>query len=114
MIPAVGQACLAVEVRSDDADAIALALTIDHPESHAAADAERAFLARLGAGCTMPVGAYARVAGTVLSVDAMLATGDPSHIQRASEHGAVSDATKIGSHLAESLVVLAGAEIAAG
>jgi hypothetical protein len=44
----------------------------------------------------------------------MLATGDPPHVQRASEHGAVSDATKIGSHLAESLVVLAGAEIAAG
>ena len=59
MMPAVGQAALGVEVRADDIEALELVSTIDHAETRAAVTAERMFLERLGAGCRMPVGAYA-------------------------------------------------------
>ena len=68
-IPAPGQGCLGLEIREDDADARALVTALDHAASHAAARAERAFLAALGGGCAVPVGAFAepgREAGTLL------------------------------------------------
>jgi hydroxymethylbilane synthase len=112
MTPAVGQGCLAVEVRADDPEAIQLTRAIDHGESHTAARAERAFLARLGAGCRLPVGAWTAPyeGDDVLRVHGMMAAGTPSRILRASEQGAIADATKIGERLAQSLIAQAGGD----
>jgi hydroxymethylbilane synthase len=58
-VPAVGQGCVAVECRTGDrrvSDALA---EIDDPRSRRAVMIERAYLEELGAGCTLPVGAYA-------------------------------------------------------
>ncbi|MEI7617939.1 MAG: hydroxymethylbilane synthase [Actinomycetota bacterium] len=60
MVPAVGQGCVAVECRSDDAGAIAALATIDHAPSRRAVSTERAFLAELGSGCSLPIGAHVR------------------------------------------------------
>ena len=58
MVPAVGQGCVAVECRiGDDATAAALA-AIDHAPSRRAVTTERAFLAQLGSGCSLPIGAH--------------------------------------------------------
>ncbi len=59
MVPSPGQGALAVQVREGDADAIALCAAIDDAETHLAVTAERAFLEKLGAGCKLPVGAFA-------------------------------------------------------
>ena len=76
MTPAVGQAALAVEVRADDDEAIALVRMIEHWQTRAAIEAERGYLRRLGAGCRLPVGAYAWIDGESLFVQGMLATDD--------------------------------------
>ncbi len=59
MLPQVGQGALAVECREDDAVTQAALATIDDPTVGPLVAAERAFLAELGAGCTLPVGAHA-------------------------------------------------------
>lgn len=65
-VPAVGQGCVAVECRADDdATRRALAL-IDHAPSRRAVEIERAFLAELGSGCSLPVAGH--VDGHVLRV----------------------------------------------
>jgi hydroxymethylbilane synthase len=57
-VPAVGQGCVAVECRIDD-DEVAEALAgIDHATTRREVEIERAFLAELGSGCSLPVGAY--------------------------------------------------------
>lgn len=57
-VPAVGQGCVAVECRVDD-DRIAGALgRIDHEPTRREVVVERAFLAELGSGCSLPVGAH--------------------------------------------------------
>ena len=61
MLPAPGQGALAVQCRSDNADALRLLAVIDHAPTRAAVDAERAFLEALGGGCAVPVAAYAEV-----------------------------------------------------
>jgi hydroxymethylbilane synthase len=58
-LPAAGQGVLALECREQDDQARALASSVDHETTRAAAQAERAFLARLGGGCSTPMGVLA-------------------------------------------------------
>jgi len=57
-IPAVGQGCVAVECRADDHDAIAALAVIDHVPTRRRVEVERAFLAELGSGCSLPVAGH--------------------------------------------------------
>ena len=57
-VPAVGQGCVAIECRTDDADTIAALVAIDHAATRHAVEVERAFLAELGSGCSLPVGGH--------------------------------------------------------
>lgn len=57
-VPAVGQGCVAIECRSDDAGTIDGVSRLDHRPTRRAVEIERSFLSELGAGCTMPVGAH--------------------------------------------------------
>jgi hydroxymethylbilane synthase len=73
-VPAVGQGCVAVECRSDDHRAIEALAAIDHHETRHDVEVERAFLAELGSGCSLPVGAHVR-GGTLWTFLADLDTG---------------------------------------
>ena len=71
-VPMVGQGCVAVECREGDSNTLAAIAGVDHARTRFAVEIERAFLAELGAGCSMPVGAYVNEAN-VLST--FMATG---------------------------------------
>jgi hydroxymethylbilane synthase len=57
-VPMVGQGSVAVECRVDDTVTSEILAAIDHAPSRRAVEAERAFLAELGAGCSLPVAAH--------------------------------------------------------
>ena len=59
----VGQGALAVECRADDDATRERLAAIDDVDAHTAVRAERAFLAELGGGCSLPCAAYATVDG---------------------------------------------------
>lgn len=58
MIPAVGQGAVAVECRADDSRVIDLLGAVDHGATRRSVEIERAFLAELGSGCSLPIGGY--------------------------------------------------------
>ena len=58
-VPAPGQGCVAIECRADDAVTAGLLAAVDDAVTRAAVEAERAFLAELGTGCSLPVAAHA-------------------------------------------------------
>lgn len=58
-VPAVGQGCVAVEARTGDAETIAALAGVDDAATRHAVEVERAFLAELGSGCSLPIGAHA-------------------------------------------------------
>ncbi len=60
-VPAVGQGALAIEARGDDAATLALLAKIDHAESRACVEAERAFLSALGGDCHTPLAGHSRL-----------------------------------------------------
>lgn len=57
-VPAVGQGCVAVECRTDDAEYAERLFEIDHEATRHDVLVERAFLAELGSGCSLPIGAH--------------------------------------------------------
>jgi len=79
MLPQVGQGALAVECRMEDAVARDALAAIDDPATRRLVAAERAFLAELGGGCTMPVGAHAEWAGADPGAEGGIGTGARSH-----------------------------------
>lgn len=76
MLPAPGQGTLAIQCRADDLKTRGLLMAIHDPLTSASVTAERAFLAGLGGGCSLPVGAFAQnhdgqiiLTGAVISPD---------------------------------------------
>jgi hydroxymethylbilane synthase len=62
MLPAPGQGALAVQCR-DEIPSQMLLVPINDAESQIAVTAERAFLAGLGGGCSLPIAAYGTIEG---------------------------------------------------
>lgn len=64
-VPAPGQGCVALECRAGDDEVASLLAAIDHPGTRREVQLERAFLAELGTGCSLPVAAH--VVGDLLT-----------------------------------------------
>lgn len=64
-VPMVGQGCVAVEHRFGDSAVRAALSAIDDAATRLAVETERAFLAVLGSGCSLPVGAHVDATGTI-------------------------------------------------
>jgi len=78
-VPAPGQGCVALECRAADQAVATLLAAVDHPATRAAVQLERAFLAELGTGCSLPVAAHAqadRLAGFLAEPGANLHVAD--------------------------------------
>jgi len=93
MLPQVAQGALAIECRVDDVPTRRALASIDNSAVRSVVEAERAFLAELGGGCTLPVGAHAvpddtAAGGPRLRLAGMLAGGDGHVVLR---HEAVGD-----------------------
>jgi hydroxymethylbilane synthase len=67
MLPAPGQAALALQTRAGDASLLA---PLDHAPTRVAVEAERALLVALGGGCLAPLGAFGEVADGLLRLRA--------------------------------------------
>jgi hydroxymethylbilane synthase len=99
VVPQVGQGALAVECRSDDDVTAALLVPADDPTSHTTVTAERAWLAELGGGCDLPVGAHATVGpGGQIRLVGLIATLDGRVVLR--DHAAGDDPVALGRELA--------------
>ena len=57
-MPAVGQGCVAVECRAGDGRLLEALSDVDHDTTRHEVLVERAFLAELGSGCSLPIGAH--------------------------------------------------------
>jgi hydroxymethylbilane synthase len=108
MLPQVGQGAIAVECRADDERSRTLLAAIDDPTISVAVRAERAFLARLGGGCDLPVAAYATVDGDRVTIEGLVAAADGSAVLRDRRSGSRSEATAMGEALAAALLDDAG------
>jgi hydroxymethylbilane synthase len=110
-VPAAGQGALALETRVGDAETLALLAAIQDPDSADAIAAERAFLAALGGGCSVPAGALAELREGEISIAAMLAAPDGSRILRAADGDRRENAAALGARIAARLLDDGGREL---
>jgi hydroxymethylbilane synthase len=102
VLPQVAQGALAVECRADDATTRAALAAIEDRDARRAVDAERAFLAELGGGCDLPVGALAHADATGVALTGLLASLDGRVVLRVTGHGA--EPARVGADTARDLL----------
>jgi hydroxymethylbilane synthase len=103
MVPAPGQGALAVECRDGDEPVTSLLAGVDDRATRAAVTAERTVLARLEAGCSAPVGAYAAGA-EVLHLTAVAMGEDGGPAVRVRLRGPAAHAVRLGQEAAAELL----------
>jgi hydroxymethylbilane synthase len=104
MVPAVGQGVIAIQMREGDADVARLLSRIDDEGTRLESTCERAFAARLGADCNVPVGGCARALGGSVTMVGMLASEDCSGLSKRTITGPSADVVALGTRLAEELL----------
>ena len=103
-LPAAGQGILGVEVREDDREARELVARLDDGHTRIEAQAERAFLFRLGAGCHTPVAGHAQLEHDAMTLTGLVASPDGATVLRSAVAGIASSAEALGHQLADELL----------
>lgn len=111
MMPAVGQAALGLETRSDDKATRDFIGKLSHGPSMSSVLAERSLLQALRAGCLAPVAALARCHGSVLRLKARVLALDGSRSCSTSVEGPIDQAVELGLRAAELLTLAGGTEL---
>jgi len=109
LVPAIGQGCLGIEIRDRDQTLTPFIKALDHPLSHAAALAERAFLKGLGGSCQTPIAGHASIKSGELILKGLAISPNGQEMVSAQENGRPFDAAGIGARLAQKLLA-AGAD----
>ncbi|PYX56160.1 MAG: hydroxymethylbilane synthase [Acidobacteria bacterium] len=102
MCPAAGQGALAIEIRAGDAITRQAIAFLDDAPARSTTTCERALLNKLGGGCQVPIGAFARADGSRLHLVAVVARPDGSKVLRESRDG--DDPVKLGTDVGEALL----------
>jgi hydroxymethylbilane synthase len=82
-VPQVGQGALALEARENDDEALEALASLNDHSAFECVRAERAFLAELGTGCSIPAGAYAQMSNGQISLSAVMIAIDGTKSVRA-------------------------------
>ncbi len=101
-VPAPGQGAIALECREEDQALCDAVAPLQHPATARTVSAERAFLAALGGGCNLPLGAHAFASGPGLELVAFVGAPDGSATLYAGRHG--EDPESLGRALADEML----------
>lgn len=101
MLPAVGQGALGLQIRKADVELAKACAALNDVTTAGEVAAERAFLRALGGGCRLPIGAFGKLDGQMLTLEGMVAAPNGSTMIREKISGTMKDAEEMGKKLAE-------------
>ncbi len=110
-VPPPGQGILAVQARADDDRMLELLAAIDDATTRYEATAERAFLEKIGGGCSLPVGACARCMEDIMLMTIFMSSEDGAKSFTAKIEGLKRDPLQLASDAYLALVERGGAEL---
>ncbi len=111
-VPAAGQGIVVVENRESDTEVgDLLRRALEHAPTRIVMRAERAFLAAMGGGCQVPLGAFARIEGEAIPMIGVLARPDGTDMRRVSVEGTLDAPEDAGRRVAEALLADGGRAI---
>ena len=112
MLPAPGQGALGIQCRADNKEMLTALNKINHFATAKSVLAERTFLQELGGGCSVPVGAYARVENETIMLNGLVAAVDGSHLIEVIGQG--ENPQTLGKQLAKKALAQGAAEVLNG
>jgi hydroxymethylbilane synthase len=104
LLPAVGQGALAIETRAQDNRVLKAVAPLEDPKTRACTAAERVFLARMGGGCQVPMGAYAQITDQTARFSALVASPSRGEILRHTCEGNPASLRELAEKTAEYLL----------
>ena len=110
-LPAPGQGALAVQCRRDDHDVAEILSLIDDKDSRLEVFAERQILITTRCGCHGPVGAFAKITGDQICIEAFISDIVGKRFIRKKKIGNLEKAIETAKQLAEELLAEGGSEI---
>jgi len=115
-VPAPGQGAIAIVCRKDNRELITLLKSIEDPQSKIEADAERALVSKLEAGCRFPVGAIAisKAQQSMFTLYASIFSPDGKKNIRLKNSGNKRHPAAVGVELADLLLKNGAGELATG
>lgn len=102
-IPAAGQGALGIEIVSGRDELASQLAAFGHRDTELCVRAERAVSRVLGGSCEIPLGAYATLDGSALTLSAFVAMPDGSRMLRAASTGSAADPEALGLDVAAKL-----------
>jgi hydroxymethylbilane synthase len=112
-LPAAGQAALGIECLGERGDLLELLRPLEDANASACVRAERQVNLALGGSCTIPLGAYAEIAGGRMRLRALVASPDGTRTVRAEGEGEIAAAEALGLRVAALLRERGAGEILA-
>ncbi|MDH5766044.1 MAG: hydroxymethylbilane synthase, partial [Gammaproteobacteria bacterium] len=109
--PSVGQGAVGIECRENDAQILNLIKPLNHADTHTRLTAERAMNHRLNGGCQVPIAGFALLEGDEIYLRGLVGRPDGSKVVRAEIRGRASQATDLGTQLADQLLSQGADEI---
>lgn len=102
ILPAVGQGCLAIQARSDDAKILEIVAKVNHEKTQIEVKCERAFLRELGASCASPVAVHAQVDNDKIILETAIIDYDGKEIfeSKSKSKANLKDAVELGKKAA--------------
>lgn len=103
-IPAVGQGALGIEILENREDLYEILAPLNHLNSELCVEAERAFSRALAGSCTVPLGAYATIQNSEITIKGFVASVDGKQMLVDTVIGQCNSPEALGQALARKLV----------
>ncbi|GAX17574.1 hydroxymethylbilane synthase [Fistulifera solaris] len=110
MLPAVAQGAIGIQCRDNDERSLKYIAALNHAETKACVDCERAFLEALDGNCKTPIAGQAKIIDGKIQFRGLIAMPDGSLKYETSAEGEVADAKQIGLKAGQELKERAGAK----
>ena len=111
IIPAMGQGALGIETRLGDTKTYDFISSLNHEQTNYDVSAERALVGKLDGGCQVPIGAYAKIEGNLITLKGLVASLDGKIIHKSEIVGPIDDAINIGQDLGEVILKMGANDI---
>jgi hydroxymethylbilane synthase len=111
MLPAPAQGALAIVARAEDADMMQQAALLNDEAAAVATSVERAFLRELMGGCSMPIGALARIEEGRIFFSGCVLTKDGKQVARSEVEAPLAEADNIANQAAQEIWNKGGRQI---
>ncbi len=105
MLPAVGQGAIGIQCRIEDKNFAKILDKVNHFNTEICIKAERAFLAKVGGSCKMPIAGYCQIIeNDKLLLRAAIVSFDGNDIYQISKIGTFDEAELIGSEVGDNFL----------